>query len=203
MRKPFPILALLAAALPCRATLLDFEELVGEENVQVIYYGPVFSTHGFDFVHTGDASLVNLGLYSFKEISGGNYTGSVAIVPNGAFTVPTSVTLSASGGGAFDLEAIDLANEARESSPAPQGATVRFVGTKTNGSTVTRSYTLSVGDGLETVAFSGFTGLTSVTFDQPYPFIQFDNVRVSAVPEPASLAALGIGALAFLRRRRA
>ncbi|EGF29612.1 protein containing PEP-CTERM bacterial domain [Rhodopirellula baltica WH47] len=47
------------------------------------------------------------------------------------------------------------------------------------------------------------TQVTSVTWGQLSPFHQFDNVTVSAVPEPTSLAFLGVGlGVAGVRRAR-
>lgn len=49
---------------------------------------------------------------------------------------------------------------------------------------------------LDNVFLQGWNG-ENLTYD-----IHFDNVTVQAVPEPATLAALGLGAIALLRRRK-
>jgi hypothetical protein len=50
-------------------------------------------------------------------------------------------------------------------------------------------------------ATSGATNLVFTFFDAP-AYVRLDNVNVSAVPEPAPLALLGIGALGFILNRR-
>lgn len=55
------------------------------------------------------------------------------------------------------------------------------------------------------MSFAGFydtDGFTSVTVSMPADFVSIDDVRVNAVPEPASMACLGLGAIALIRRRK-
>ena len=48
---------------------------------------------------------------------------------------------------------------------------------------MTQSFTTDSLSTLETFTFnSGFTNLTQVTWSQDYPFHQFDNINVTAVP---------------------
>jgi len=58
--------------------------------------------------------------------------------------------------------------------------------------------------GTQTFSFSGFTNLTSVTWSNDPMYHQFDNIYVTAVPEPESYAMLlaGIGLMGVIARRR-
>jgi hypothetical protein len=79
------------------------------------------------------------------------------------------------------------------------GSTLSTAG---DGAFALRTIDLTAVDSIENSAtayirltFTGFSGNGSGS-------IRFDNIVVSSIPEPASLAALAIGALAGLRRRR-
>lgn len=63
----------------------------------------------------------------------------------------------------------------------------------------------------DTASLTAFDGMSNLILRYRYAsaatnafdwWIQVDNVRVQAVPEPATFAALGLGALALLRRRK-
>jgi hypothetical protein len=130
--------------------------------------------------------------------------------------VPTTITLQRSGGGVFDLLAIDLGQF--RPGPVFEGD-VTFTGVKADSSTVTENFQLPVGLTapvvLQTFDFTGFTNVTSVSWDAgggstPFEhFHQFGNIELqvnnAAVPEPAGLTLLCIGAVGWLgyaRHRR-
>ena len=56
------------------------------------------------------------------------------------------------------------------------------------------------------VQFLGFTdagkSISSITIDHTNDVVSMDDVRYGAVPEPASIAAIGLGVTCLLRRRR-
>jgi len=110
---------------------------------------------------------------------------------------PATVTLTQTDGDPFSLLSIALARNF-EYDNAP---TVAFTGTLLGGGTVNETFTVTTPTGppaaFQTFSFTGFTGLTSVSWDQPNyqvaPLNQFTNITLSTVPEPSSLILGGIG----------
>jgi PEP-CTERM motif len=110
---------------------------------------------------------------------------------------PATVTLTQTDGDPFSLLSIALARNF-EYDAAP---TVEFTGTLLGGGTVNETFTVTTPAGppaaFQTFSFAGFTGLTSVSWDQPNyqvsPLNQFTNITLSTVPEPSSLILGGIG----------
>lgn len=199
------LFALASAALSAHATVLDFEELTGYDGNISTRFGTLVTSQSY-VLSTSGSGPINNGFNAFRPKANPAdylYTGSIALLDDspGSF-----VTLTHSGGGLFDLQSIDLANIAQQNAFSG-GATVGFVGTRLDGTTVSRTFQLQSVDALQTFAFSGFTGLTSVTFGaQVIPFYQFDNVVLSpsatfAVPGP--MAALAFGGRLIRRRKRA
>jgi len=82
---------------------------------------------------------------------------------------------------------------------------VTFVGTIFGGGTVSQTFTF---DGAplvqQTFNFTGFTNLEKVEWMQDFPYHQFDNIVVSAIPEPTTGLMVGLSLLgaAALRRRK-
>lgn len=144
----------------------------------------VTSPDGFLFVDTGFSSEGNFAVFfgDLQASGGGSITQSIATVPGQKYTF-----------------SYDFAGDG----DTPSGFEAKF-GTTTVFSVtnpafdldyITQSYTVTATSALTVVSFAGY--------DDDF-FINLDNVSVTAqaVPEPASLAALGLGAVAVLRRRR-
>ena len=196
-------LVCLTCATAARAqVVLDFE------NLSVPTTSPGFYFQGYSVTQDGFTvtdTFQGRGLWSVappNSNTGFNYTGSTAMYesPTGGY-----VTLTQNDGGAFTLISMDTANL------GPQrlvqgGVNIVFTGDRQDGAVVTQSYQHGSNDALETVVFgSDFTDLVSVTFDQEFPGGQFDNIRVTSVPEPGSIAlfcGLGATGAGFLVRRR-
>ncbi len=124
-----------------------------------------------------------------------------------SFLVGGTFSLFRVDGGTFGLESIDLA-QIFASSPA---GTFQFIGHQAGGGTVTSTIVLpaeapGVQNGFSTYAFdSGFDDLVSVDLPaQNAPSFQFNNVKLTATPEPGSLALAvpGLLGLAFVGRGR-
>lgn len=56
---------------------------------------------------------------------------------------------------------------------------------------------------LPTASYDSFHILSTSGANSGASFVTFDNVTVTPVPEPASMAVLGLGAIGLIRRRRA
>ena len=122
---------------------------------------------------------------------------------------PATIVLSQTSGEPFSLLSIDLARNFAFD-PAP---TVTFTGTLSGGGTVSQTFSVTATSPplvFQTFNFSGFTDLTSVSWDQADPAAglhQFGNIHLSTgvVPEPSALTLLALGlplALAWRLRVR-
>ena len=133
------------------------------------------------------------------------YSGSPALFNNSA--TGTAVDITAASGGAFSFLSIGLAPYLGLFGGS---TTVSFLGNLMGGGTVSRSITLPGATNVQTnFSFTGFNSLTSLrlTVTSPAfdPYVQFDNVTASVVPEPASVVLLAAGLIsigAAVRRRR-
>jgi hypothetical protein len=131
------------------------------------------------------------------------YTGSPALFNN----LGPSVEFAVVSGAAFSFQSIGLA-------PLLGGfgnpATVMFTGFMMGGGTVMQTVQVpGATTALTPYTFTNFTNLSSlrmtVTSPSFEPYVQFDNVGLNVVPEPATVALFGAGLLgagALARRRR-
>ncbi|QEH31735.1 hypothetical protein OJF2_02000 [Aquisphaera giovannonii] len=212
------LLGMCGAGLRAGTVTLDFEDV--PLSSQGFGSLAVYDSQGYTLVSTSGFSARGPGTDS------ANYTpetapGSGAVSTSLAAFAPGTITLIRDDGGAFNLASIDLAREFRFNTPDVGQAypVVTFTGTRADGTIVTQAFTADQAEfAFATFAFSSdFTDLLSVSWDQP-PFTsgtptapapglhQFDNITLSTVPEPASLAMLASSlsavGLAAARRRR-
>ena len=102
---------------------------------------------------------------------------------------PATITLTQTNGDPFSLLSIDLARNF-EFDPAP---TVTFTGTLAGGGTVSETFTVTTPPppspaSFQTFDFTGFTDVTSVSWDQPVftqGLHQFTNIHLSTEPSPS------------------
>ena len=194
-----------------QAATVDFEDVPA-------YTSANFSSNGFDFKLVGDYALVTpTGFLCGPQCpdNGSQYV----VAPLGPES--TSLTMSKTGGGLFDLSSFDGAgtfNFGEGSTFIPNQIDV--TGVLAGGGTVYQAFQIDKSTGsngslnFTSYAFSSsFTNLVSVRFsssgsDQPdYNGFSVDNINataVTAVPEAQTYAMLlaGLGMMGFVARRR-
>ncbi len=183
------LLAAIAVSAGAHADLIDFESL-RNDRAGLTNVGDVYSEDGFTLTETGDNFFYSINSGDFR------YTGSVSLFSNSSSGL---ITLTRNGGGAFSLDSIDLDGL---NSGIP--ARVTFVASLAGGGTQSESFvTDSAFPALQTFFFSSaFDNVASVSWRQASPYHKFDNVAVTPVPEPAAFAALGLGLVALVSRRK-
>ena len=197
MKKSILALAVVAFvqgfALHASAATLTFESLASADGT--VGFSRTYTEQGFkldDITTTSD--------YGFSVWGTSNpfFSGSTALI-NDNDTGTTLLTQV--GGGAFNMTSIDLT--VMYPGLTEDGANVTFGGVKTDGTLVSQTFHVT-DTGTQTFSFSGFTNLSSVTWSNDPMYHQFDNIYVTAVPEPESYAMLlaGIGLMGVIARRR-
>lgn len=201
MRAFLPAVMALAVSGAAEALVIDFETLAVNDASQHVH-GMSYTENGFNFASS--STQHNFATWGTQHA---NYFGSTALWNGDGTGVNGITTLTRVGGGAFDLLSIDLAEL-----NLVDGASVSFNATFSGGGTTSQNFSL---DGFqatndlssfETLTFTGFDDVVSVSWLQATPFHQFDNVTISTadeIPEPATLPllALGVTVLALMRRR--
>ncbi len=168
---------------------MDFQSLEHVDSATVSH-GTTYSEDGYTLNVDGSLGFVTFGTLETR------YTGSTAMAMRQS---QAKTTLTRDAGGTFGVTSIDLA-ELNNSLPA----VVPFVGTLSGGGTTVQSFSLDeVAFGAETFFFnSTFANITSLSWTQESNFHQFDNICLSAVPEPTSLILVGMACAPMLLRRR-
>ncbi len=173
------------AGFQVNAAVIDFNALTGSGDV---YRGQTYQEDGFRLDTAGDFYSLHSGL---------GYNGTPGFFNN---IINAVTTLKQSSNDIFSLDSIDL-----DSLNGGYQVTVTFIGTLFNGSTTTTSFLTNASSGLQTFTFgSSFDNVRSVAWTQASPYHSFDNIVVNAaqVPEPGTMAMLGLGLLAFTAARR-
>lgn len=185
-------LGMQAHALQSAAAVVDFESLSHDDDL-VADAGYLYQEDGFQLANAGSFPFATFG----AQIS--DFTGSTALINDNdeGLTV-----LSAASGVAFNLASIDLAELAIGETV---DYSVVFTGTTLGGDIVTQAFTLDGLYGAETFAFGAeFNGLVAVSWTNSAGYHQFDNINVTAVPEPEAYAMMlaGLGLLGAVARRK-
>jgi hypothetical protein len=157
--------------------VIDFEDLASP-GTAFVFLG-TYSADGFTLVNPSYTGPDVTDAFGSPE-SGNTayYQGSAALINNHEYT---ATALTKDGGGAFNVESIDLA----ELTPTSDTTAVTFTGTRADGSTVSATFTTDGLEGFETFTFDGFTDLVSLSWSQDYPYHQFDNIVLTfAVVDP-------------------
>ncbi len=187
---PRPFSDAAAAAFDSAAgttSLIDFESAsIGA--FTSLAAGPGATLTGAD-VSANPQTIVNSpigspdSLYGYNTTSGG---ANFASFYGGSMTLTFATPVTAFGAYFSGLQI-----------PSENVVTANFEG----GGSETVGTVLNDG-GIEFIGFTSNVGITSVFMDMPGDIVGVDDIRYSAVPEPATMAVLGLGLAAAARRRK-
>lgn len=193
--------ALTCASSSTQAVTMTFDELAPSQGSASVNIGNSYSFSNFTVTGTASYPTPYSGFYVFPENSQ-NWTGSAGLAYSG---VSAAIKLTENNGALFNVESIDISRGDSNSGLIPVG----FVGTKADGTRVSQVYWFkdTVHGRNERLVFSSdFRALKSLSWWQGAEWHQFDNLTVTAVPEPQTyalmLAGLGLIAGAAKRRRK-
>jgi len=185
--------ATLLATAGAQATTIDFDAASVTSQLTHIslpnsYWGSSYVEDGF--LLQSSAWLPNSLVVAGNSLSAGSY----------AMGATPLATTTLTGASAFSIGSIDLRRGFSFSNWS-----VTFTGTKADASTVTQSFSLN-NTNWNTFTFgAGFSNLTSLSWDEgALRVYAFDNINVTAVPEPETYAMMlaGLGLVALARRRK-
>ena len=205
------------AASPASAVVIDFESgVTGAGSTD----GPVF-TQGFQFVDarptgaTGNAADAQIEVIDTDPTAGTANDSRLRSRDFGG-----TITMTETSGATFDLASFSLSNftfnaghrhelDVTFNSAAGGSSTTTYVvGDQVPGNRLLEANFVVNQTGLSSVVFDNEPG-SDATAAQPFGrLFMIDDLDVTVVPagevpEPASLAVLGLGGLALVRRRRA
>lgn len=171
---------------------MTFNDLVADGDTAVNYFSP-YSEVGYILVATAPDSF-------------GEFTALRQNGPPKLETMhrrfPGVISLTKADSGVFSLDSIQLG---KLNTAIADDFEVVFTGYLGGGSVGTETKTITAASGLQSFSFgASFSSVDTVEWTMSSPRThQFDNITVTAVPEPTSLAFLGVGlGVAGVRRVR-
>jgi hypothetical protein len=181
-------LALCTQIATAAPVILDFEGVAPDITQTAV--GNTYTEDGYRLYNPGQSDAA-----AVVDRLGQNTTGSDYYTWDSPLA-NNPVTLTAVNDSLFSLNSLDIGSKDGISL-----ATFSIIGHLSNGNTIL--YQASNVNAFSNVSLSGFNNLSSVTFAFiSGDFGAIDNLAINTVPEPTTVALLGLGLLGFAASRR-